>query len=42
MVEIQERIFREVGIGDHDAAEVPAAPADDVSLNGDEAPITVD
>ena len=24
MVEIQERIFREVGIGDHDAAEVPA------------------
>ena len=42
MVEIQERIFREVGIGDHDAAEVPAAPVDDVSLNGDEAPITVD
>jgi recombination protein RecA len=42
MVEIQERIFREVGIGDHDAAEVPAPPIDDVSLNGDEAPITVD
>ena len=42
MVEIQERIFREVGIGDHDAAEVPAPPLDDVSLNGDEAPITVD
>jgi recombination protein RecA len=42
MVEIQERIFREVGIGNHDAAEVPTAPVDDVSLNGDEAPITVD
>jgi len=23
MVEIQERIFREVGIGDHDAARYP-------------------
>jgi recombination protein RecA len=44
MMEIQERILREVGIGDRDAAEVPAAPVDvdDVSLNGDEAPITVD
>jgi recombination protein RecA len=42
MVEIQERIFRAVGIGDHDAAEVPAPPIDDVSLNGDEAPVTVD
>jgi recombination protein RecA len=42
MMEMQERILREVGIGDRDAAEIPAAPVDDVSLNGDEAPITVD
>jgi recombination protein RecA len=49
MVEIQERVFREVGIGDRDAAESPSAPATDavtddapISLNGDDAPITLD